>query len=60
MTNAERGAGQPSSSLSLQNYSVAYGQAQFMSETGKPAASGWFGPLAPRSAFVMMAAFFKT
>jgi HK97 family phage portal protein len=43
----ERGAKRPSWSLSAQNYTVAYGQAQFMSETGKPAASGWFGPLAP-------------
>jgi HK97 family phage portal protein len=43
----ERGAGRPSWSLSAQNYAVAYGQAQFMSETGRAAASGWFGPLAP-------------
>ena len=53
MTTTERGAGLPSWSLSPQNYSVAYGQAHpriksgDMSETGAPAASGWFGPLAP-------------
>ncbi|HMK91273.1 MAG TPA: hypothetical protein VK446_16780, partial [Methylocystis sp.] len=47
MTRTERGAGRPSWSLSAQNYAVSYGQAQFMSETGTAAASGWFGPLAP-------------
>jgi hypothetical protein len=47
MSHNERGAGRPSWSLSAQNYTVAYGQAQFMSETGRAEASGWFGPLAP-------------
>ena len=47
MSDTERGAGLPSWSLSPQSFAVAYGQAQFMSETGRPTASGWFGPLAP-------------
>ncbi len=40
-------AGRPSWSLSPQDLTVSYGQAQFMSSRGEANASGWFGPLAP-------------
>ncbi|QGM48008.1 phage portal protein [Methylocystis heyeri] len=47
METRDTQSGRPSWSLSPENLAVAYGQAQFMSSTGAPSDSGWFGPLAP-------------
>ena len=47
MSARDSQAGRPTWSLSPQDLTVSYGQAQFMSSRGEANASGWFGPLVP-------------